>query len=170
MDRIRLTVGLGALEWRPGTDPSIDITEERQRLLQQCRRLPGEPKLKLRSRVGEILVTFYNYVLHKQPGPDSDDAEESDSDSVSSIAEYEECERPTCRPIPLQYLYKIRNDDGVLEMIAREDLLDYLPRNSDSENAGEQYGVAPRSSNGNLRIMYVIIIYYVRREGNCVLI
>lgn len=153
---IRLIVKLGKVGWRPGTDPSVNITKERQRLLEQCRRLPGEPKLKLRSQVGEVLVTFYNRVLHSPPDEDEDDADEYESEPDSS-EEQEQKQRSTCRPVPLQYLYKIRNDG--LEMIERKDLFDYLPK---PEGNGSRKRI---NSSGNLRIMYVIILYYALSRG-----
>lgn len=134
----------------PATDPSVDITKERQRLLEQHRRLPGEPKLNLRSRAGEIMVTFYNYVLHKPPESDEDDGEEDVLDTDSSLDGRQDDKESTCRPVPLQYLYKFRGDE--LEMISRRDLLRFLPK-----NPGDAAHKRSKNSGGDLRIMCVLL-------------
>lgn len=136
--------------------------KERQKLLEQCRRLPGDPKLKLRSRVGEVLVTFYNHMLHGPPEQDEDDAEEFESDPDLSAEEEERGRVSTCRPVPLQYLYKIQGDG--LEMIAKEDLFGYLPRNP-GDTVELSRGKGRSDLDGNLRIMYVIILYYFPTRG-----
>lgn len=137
----------------------MNITKERQRLLEQCRRLPGDPKLKLRTRVGEVLVTFYNHVLHNPPDEDEDDGDEyeSEPDLPSSPDPEDQKQKPNCRPVPLQYLYKIRNDG--LEMIERKYLFGYLPN---PEGNGSRKRI---NSSGNLRIMYVVILYYALSRG-----
>lgn len=152
---IRLIVKPGTVKWNPGTDPSVDITRERQRLFEQCRRLPGEPKLKLRNRAGEMMVTFYNHVLHKPSESDEDDGDEDESETDSYDENYKQDKRSTCRPVPLQYLYEIKGDG--LEMVPRKSLLRFLPGNL--EDAAGMSGPAKRPKNpgGNLRIMCVIL-------------
>lgn len=156
---IRLIVKLGTVKWNPGIDPSVDITKERQRLFEQYRRLPGEPKLKLRSRTGEMMVTFYNYVLHKPSESDEDD-DEDEPDSDSYDGNCEQNKESTCRPVPLQYLYEIKGDE--LEMIPRRNLLRFLPGNSE-DAAGRSK--KPKDPGGNLRIMCVIIPNYLPTWG-----
>lgn len=150
---IRLIVKLGTVKWNPGIDPSVDITRERQRLFEQYRRLPGEPKLRLRSRTGEMMVTFYNHVLHKPSESDEDDGDDDEPETDSYDENYKQSKASTCRPVPLQYLYKIKGDG--LEMIPRRDLLRFLPGNSE-----DVAGKKPRNPGGNLRIMCVIVLYY----------
>lgn len=178
-------------EWPSGS--SIRNPVQRQRLLKQYNRLPGDPKLNVvQSQDGEILVAFYNHVLHYQPEPDEDledagerlpsenedeDEDEQDTEEKPPSGDKNEVgqsveenlssddedgdeqdigdEKPICRPVPLQHLYKLEGNK--LEMLQKKDLLRYLPGSPNtttgsSETTTKKHKNAP----GNLSIMYAI--------------
>lgn len=130
-----------------------EASTERETLLKQYIRLPGDPQgLGVQIRLGEILVAFYNYILRREEESDEDDDSErdewEDSRRAGEVRQDVEDQKSTCIPVPLQYLYRF-SDDHEPEM----DLSEYLTEQSEDW--------------GDLRIMYVIIKSKYR--GNFVL-
>lgn len=138
---------------------SISAVQERQILLEQFIRLPGNPRpdeVPARSP-GEILVSFYNYELPLRGEPDDDgpgeaeqDAGEPEQDAARVPSQTppanEASKKPICQPVPLQYLYNFPSNGA--EMIDKADLLKLVPGNF--------------VSGSKLRIMYVTSIQFVK--------
>lgn len=122
-----------------------------QSLLQQFIQLPGDPSPdEVPTRPpGEILVSFYNHELPLNPESDDesggiDEGEETQGVPSHTGSANDESQKPTCQPVPLQYLYNFPSNGA--EMISEAGLRGLLP------------GV-PGSST-NLGVMYVTSIQF----------
>lgn len=156
---IRLIV---ELELPSGTE----APEERQKLLEHYIQLPDDPKYadaRLRSQrpAGEILVTLYNHILRLDTeDDDNDDDSEGGGRGTPNpqggparrLSGENERETPTCKAVPLQWLYDIPDDGTPPKMVTPLELFSYLPKPTND-------------GGGNLRVMYVLETSYGQRES-----
>lgn len=130
---------------------SINAVQERQSLLEQFIRLPGDPgpnEVPTRPP-GEILVSFYNHELLLSPESDDESDDESggdndEGDGIQRVPSSPESQKPICLPVPLQYLYNFpSNGEEMINEAALRGLLPQMP-----------------GSGANLGVMYVTSIQF----------
>lgn len=150
-------IRLIGLELPSGTE----TPEERKKLLEHYIQLPDDPKyagarLLAQRPAGEILVTLYNHILRLDTEDDDndDDGEGGGRETphpqggpTRRLSGENERETPTCKVVPLQWLYDIPDDGTPPKMVTPPELFSYLPKPT---NVG----------GGNLRVMYVLEILY----------